>query len=306
MAFDSLETLFQNMGPTYAASMTGQREADQSLSNILNMQQVQSSTEGNQLSNLLKQRTMDSDVAKAAASAQEAQAKADTEGVNSRIAKATEAGKTRNAVTAEDITRMRQTETMAGQHIGAIMSSPNPEAAKQQLLASGQIPAESPLYRVIQTTPAAKLPAVFDKYRQYVASQSDEYIKEIAKQKEHNKGTEQVARINAQAGIDKANITAKKGSKDFLDTLIKTRPDTRRGVLEGVLASGVNPVTKEELTPIEQAYLKKMLEEDTALLNQKATVQAGQGAFYDPNKGMQPKAAPQLGTSPQRKPLSEF
>jgi len=199
MAYDSLDNMFQNMGPTYAASMAGQREGQQDLANTLSLLKQQSDTQGQDLTNQKTASTMQSDIDLAKYKALQEQNTSRNSGVAADIAEAGKSDAIKQQQLAAQVQKNKSIEEFVGPHIQTIASSPNPEATKRELLTNGTIDPNSPVGRLIAQVPADKLPEVYTQFKQHNAQLLDSYISEIDKAKITAKATTDAATTHAAA-----------------------------------------------------------------------------------------------------------
>jgi hypothetical protein len=263
-----------SLGPTTAASFAGEKEG---LANLMTQAQTQKEQQLAQqygLQNQLRQATMGSDISLAQSNATKGGLEAQMKGLDYEQAIATHPFKVNNAITAEQLTGLKQMETMAGQIIGVISQSKDPEMAKQQLLASGRIPQDSPMFQLMSKTPAQLLPSVYTNFKNYVATTEGDYLKKIGEIKETGKWHKEVEGMR-QAGQDK-RVAAGQNASSAFQKFLMLPPDRQKTTLEYAMSSRTNPFTGEPLTEEGLRHFQTMMN---------SVVQANQAKMDAANRG---------------------
>ena len=200
MAYAGLETLFQNMGPTYAASMAGEREgmaqnAD-TLDALIKAEAIKKSQQEyaqQGIMNPLAAQHKQGQIAEQAAMLPGQQAQSRSLGTTADIGEATKGGTIDAANSANKLKQQadalktldvaRQALTQLVQTIG---SGPDAEARKRQLLQSGQVSA-GPYQELLMRTDARQLPQILSGINTHMEQQSGDFIKAMALQKEQTR-----------------------------------------------------------------------------------------------------------------------
>lgn len=228
MAYAGLETLFQNMGPTYAASMAGEREgmaqnAD-TLDALVKAEAIKKSQQEYAQSNImnpLAAQFKQGQIAEQGAMLPGQQATSRSLGTTADIGEATKGSTIEAANSANKLKQQadalktldiaRQAITQLVQTIG---SGPDAEARKRQLLQSGQV-AAGPYQDLLMRTDARQLPQVLSGINTHMEQQSGDFIKAMALQKEQTRS--HLAGVGMQTAtqrdINTQNIEAGKYNK---------------------------------------------------------------------------------------------
>lgn len=290
MAYSGLETLFQNMGPTYAASMAGEREgmaqgqdiidARKKQEELLALQQAYKQAD---VMNPLKAQFEQGRINEQGAMLPGQQAESRLKGTAADVAGATAKstiGKTNSAndlaQMGDQVQKLSKMRDMATQLVSNIMSAgPGADAAKNQLIASGTLPPQ--IAQMFVNVPAAKLPDLLAKANAYVNQQSAAYQQAVATaniQKESHLGGAQIAADamlkGKQMDIDAGKFKDKKAGLQDIEAQVQSGKMTaeRAAVaLHGAAMFESDPETKKLYEQMASQY-------ETFAMNQK-NAQAG-------------------------------
>lgn len=257
MAYSGLETLFQNMGPTYAASMAGEREGMAQGQDILDARKkqeellaLQQAYKQADVMNPLKAQFEQGRINEQGAMLPGQQAESRLKGTAADVAGATAEstiGKTNSAndlaQMGDQVQKLSKMRDMATQLVSNIMSAgPGADAAKNQLIASGKLPPQ--IAQMLVNVPAAKLPDLLAKANAYVNQQSAAYQQAIA-----------TANISKESHIAGANIAANAmltGKQMDIDAGKFDKKSSLSVAVDDRLYKAKTPVEKAEI--LEQAY----------------------------------------------------
>lgn len=323
MAYSGLETLFQNMGPTFAASMAGEREgtaqgldmleARKKQEELLAQQQAYRQAE---LTNPLKVQYEQGRINEQGALLPGQQAESRLKGTAADIAGATAKstiGKTNSAndlaQMGDQVEKLSKMRDMATQLVANIMSAgPGADAAKNQLIVSGKLPPQ--IAQMLVNVPAAKLPDLLAKANAYVKQQTADYLKAIA-----------TANISKESHIAGANIAANamlKGKQMDIDAgkfkdkstsnlavkFMALSPDKQLAEIAQALATNKNPFTGEELDDETKAGLIARMNQNKALIEGGWNAKMAGAVDAAKAVGMEPKTVPSATPSNKTKSLS--
>ena len=287
MAYAGLETLFQNMGPTYAASIAGEREGTALGLDQLKAQQereailkAQEENRQAQIMNPLAAQFQQGQINKQGAElpglfaqSRSLTNKADTEDATkaSTIAKTNSANDL--AVQGDKLKEMQMRQDKANQLVSQIMSY-GPvagEAYRKQLEAS-----DPTIAQMFGNIPTAKLPEALAHANLWLTKQSDKYQQAEMQSRMSKESHIQGASINANAmlkgkqmEIDAGKFDKKEGGKSMYQSFQAMSPDKRIGITSMALESGFNPFTQEPLTPEQKLQFKALQDQDTRTLDAK-------------------------------------
>lgn len=252
MAYAGLETLFQNMGPTYAASMAGEREGtalglDQ-LTARKEQEAILKAQEENRQAKLmnpglLEQQGLGTEKLRLGNAGQALTNTAQAQ-TNDYTA-ATQGSKIKTQLSADELKQMGDQVTSlklmrekATQMVAGIMSAgPAAEAQKMQLVQSGMLPPQ--IAEMVARTPVQNLPAIMAKANAWINQQDEKYQQ-----------AEMVAKMQKDshlAGISMQNKTQK--------DLEQMRIDAGKYDKKGSLSIAVDDRLYKAKTPIEKAEI---------------------------------------------------
>lgn len=226
MAYSGLETLFQNMGPTFAASMAGQREGmSQGLDTLDAVNKIAANTKLQQenaqaqVMNPLNAQFKQGEIAQQGAqlpglvaTSQSLQQKADLSKATlpSDIAKAIS---TNDLSTAKDkLSTLQNANTMIQQTVMAYPDGPQGEAMMAADIQSGKIP-PSQAEQITRMGSLANNKAMATQLATTTNKLTESFQQAIAQQALHNEGALAQAKVGAGATVAAANIHAASSEK---------------------------------------------------------------------------------------------
>lgn len=255
MAYAGLETLFQNMGPTYAASMAGEREGTALGLDQLTAQKereailkAQEENRQAQIMNPLNALYRQGEVNKQGAELPGVQAKSRLEGINADIAgetKASTVGKTNSdndlAVQGNKLKEMATRQQMANQIVSQIMAQ-GPVAGEAY---RRQLEAQNPeVARMLGGIPTNQLQAAQAHANEWLNKQTAAYQQAMATAQMQKDSHIQGARISANALLEGKRMDIDAGKFDKKGSLSIAVDDR--------LYKAKTPIEKAEI--LESAY----------------------------------------------------
>ena len=328
MAYSGLETLFQNMGPAFAGTAAGEREGiAQSLDALLAQKQAEDIRAAQQTYGQ-KELTNPLEVSRMGLENTGLGLKNTKDQQSIDLTTATQPGAI-NATNAENdikvygaklkkLTDIRNIVTEGTANLGTGL---NGELNKQKFLESGVVPPGA-MYDRIRDTPVEQLPKIMEDINKAIARTSSAYIQAMDVAAEHSKsanytadqhlkgvqGTNAAMLKGKQMEIDAGKYDKAKASKSFYESLQLASPDKRIGAVKVILDTGIDPATKEPLTPMERAGYQALYDQDARTLNAKnaAGTGGGAGAVVDAKGNIViDNKIPKPGVSDTKKVLSD-
>lgn len=292
MAYAGLETLFQNMGPTYAASMAGEREGTALGLDQLTAQKereailkAQEENRQAQIMNPLNALYRQGEVNKQGAELPGVQAKSRSEGINADIAgetKASTVGKTNSdnvlAVQGNKLKEMATRQQMANQIVSQIIAQ-GPVAGEAY---RRQLEAQNPeVARMLGGIPTNQLQAAQAHANEWLNKQTAAYQQAMAtaqmQKDSHLAGIGIQTRSNEKLEgmrIEAGKYEKKAAGKSMYQSYQAMSPDKRIGITSMALESGFNPFTQEPLTPQERTQFQALHDQDARTINGKLNAAA--------------------------------
>ncbi len=324
MAYSGLDTLFQNLGPTGASLIAGQREGyAQGLDQIQAATQqqallaAQEKAKQDALMSPLNLQLKQGEIARQAAELPGLQGISQQNVSKGNVAKATEdqdilsaieSGKTK--ITEQQLKRQENMAQMAG-NLGQILKGQPPiyhADTRRRYLESNGIDPQSPGGRVVMESPpedlintANQITDMNERIRQAVKVANISAETQITTTGMNNRTQKELEDKRIAAGkYEKAA-----GGKDFVTKLLTSPPKTRLGSVEAILKSGISPETKNDLTEIEKQYYQAMYDQDSRTVNADLATRTGEGIIVTAKPGggtgIANKTAPTVG-EPAAKP----
>lgn len=309
MAYSGLDTLFQNLGPATAGMAAGYREREardtQQLANMMEQERIRKAQQeyeqsGQKFPFTLEQLRLGN--SKTEAEIPGIQADSSMKGTNATRAAAAlqdniDLDKS-NAKTsslkniAEQHQQYEKVLGALGAHTAGIPAAAQPAAILSYLQSSGydmEAPQIKNLLSRVSSMKPEDLQKAFAAEKKWAAEHTPAFLQAVKTGEMQKESHLEGARIQGQnqARVEQMGIDAGKyarrggggGGKDFITNLTKAKVDERLGFVEGILASGISPETKEPLTEVEKMFYESMREKDHAVVNGKFQSRSQPGVF---------------------------